>query len=110
MDTLYFDGQCALCSREIRFLKKYAKTLSFVDIHSLDDTHKPDKESLLKTLHLQTENQEWLTGVDATVQSWSHTPYGWIMRILKWPFINTIAQHAYAYWANKRYCKLYQPK
>ncbi len=110
MDTLYYDGKCALCSREIRFLKKHAKALHFIDIHTLEETHLPDKVTLLKVLHLRKSDKTWLTGIDATVCSWQHTPYGYIMQILKWPIINIFTQYIYKYWANKRYCNLYQEK
>lgn len=116
MDSLYYDGKCALCNREIRFLKKHANNLQFIDIHSLDNKEAmpdtpvdaPDKETLLKTLHLFTTEKVWLKGVDATVRNWQHTPYGWIMRPLKWPVITIFARKVYAYWAVKRYCNLYE--
>ncbi len=112
MDTLYFDGQCSLCSREIEFLKKHASELQFINIHELDDKHIPSKDDLLKVLHLKSSinktNPEWLKGLDATIQAWSHTPYSCLISILKWPLINIVAKRAYSHWANKRFCKLYK--
>ena len=50
--TLYFDGQCPLCSREIAKLKKNVlEPISFVDIHEAD-LSKTDKTLFLKKLHL----------------------------------------------------------
>lgn len=109
-DTLYFDGQCPLCAKEIAWLKQcqYGK-LRFSDIHGEKLGPLPfNKDEMLKKLHLRCHNGGWLTGLDATVRSWSHTPYGFIMKPLRWPFIRTIADIAYAHWAKQRYKKRYE--
>ena len=56
-DTLYYDGQCPLCLREITQLKSMGDdTLALIDIHSLSDEEPssahcrlPDKDALLRT-------------------------------------------------------------
>jgi predicted DCC family thiol-disulfide oxidoreductase YuxK len=107
-DTLYFDGTCPLCSKEIALLKKLSKnTVVFADIQNLsfDNPATPSQESLLRRLHLKRASGEWLIGLDANVAVWSHTSYGFLFKILRWPIIRNIADKVYANWADKRYEK-----
>lgn len=110
-DSLYFDGTCPLCSKEISLLKKLIKErILFVDIHKVDpnDLNIPPREELLRRLHLRQLNGEWLIGLDANVAVWSHTNYGFLFRILRWPIIRNIADSVYASWADRRFKKRYQ--
>ena len=86
MDTLFYDGQCPLCRREMRHLRKHAdKDLTLVDIHELEN---PDswpgvtRERLLRRLHLLRESGTFETGLEATVMSWGHTRIGWLFKPL----------------------------
>lgn len=106
--TLYYDGSCPLCSKEIQFLQKHASDdLEFIDIQTLDDTRSdlPSREALLRRLHLDLGHQQWLTGLDATVHAWSYVPYGKAMKCLRWPGIRQLSDYIYAKWADKRYEK-----
>lgn len=110
-DTLYFDGTCPLCSKEIALLKKLSKNrVIFTDIHALsfDDPTTPSRESLLRRLHLKRASGQWLIGLDANVAVWSHTSYGFLFKILRWPIIRNIADSVYANWADKRYEKRFE--
>ena len=109
-DILYYDGQCPLCAKEIQWLKKYnTGLLAFADIHqSPDAPSSTSKTEMLQRLHLLTSEGIWVIGLDATVRSWSHTPYGCLLKPLRWPIIKPIADLLYQYWAIKRYKKRYQ--
>ena len=73
--TLYFDGDCPLCAREIQILRRRAADtrLRLIDI-SHDDfdaqalglTH----ERLQSRLHARFADGRWVTGLDATLWSW----------------------------------------
>ncbi len=112
-DTLYFDGQCPLCSFEMDHLRRMGDgSLRLVDVHSPDllaesVTDLPDKESLLGVLHLRTREGEWLRGIDASVRAWQSTRVGFIWRILRAPLIGPIADRVYEIWAVRRYRRLY---
>ncbi len=110
-DTLYYDGTCPLCSKEISLLKKLIKPhVNFSDIHTLtEDNHNiPKKQALLRRLHLQQANGSWLVGLDANVVVWSYTKYGILFKGLRLPIINRMADAAYNWWADKRFQKRYQ--
>ena len=56
-DTLFYDGQCPLCAKEIRTLRKLQRgNLIFADIHEQRDgsANLPSHEALLRRLHLMT--------------------------------------------------------
>lgn len=73
--TLYFDGDCPLCAREIKILRRRSKEtrLLLVDI-SHDDfdatalgfTH----DEMQSSLHARFADGRWITGLDATLWSW----------------------------------------
>lgn len=113
-DQLYYDGNCALCAREIKLLKQHTSSpLEFVDIHQLPDfgahtKQSPSHKELLKRLHLQKANGEWLTGLDANVYIWSSKPIGKALKILRWPLIRPVADLIYQTWADRRYNKRYE--
>jgi len=109
VDTLYYDGQCPLCRREMRTLHRLKQdSLHLQDIHGLpdDDSHPPIAD-LLRLLHLKTDDQQWVIGLPANVRAWSHTGFGWLFRPLLWPGIRQIAERVYQAWANRRYKKRY---
>ena len=109
MDTLFYDGRCPLCMREVRLLMRIADSgLALVDLHSVaDEPGQPTRLVKLTTLHLKTAGGEWLTGLDATVRAWSHTPWGFLLRFLRWPLIGSLADGIYRHWARRRYRRLY---
>jgi predicted DCC family thiol-disulfide oxidoreductase YuxK len=95
--------------REVRLLQRIAgPELALVDLHQVpDQPGQPGRQLKLTTLHLQTADGEWLTGVDATVRAWSHTRWGPLFRVLRWPLIGPLADAVYRFWARKRYQRLY---
>ncbi len=110
-DTLYYDGTCPLCAKEISLLKKLTgKVITFTDIHQLKriDNKIPSTEVLLRRLHLQCSSGEWLIGLDATVRVWSYTHYGWLFKVLRWPVISIFSDLIYTRWADRRYQKRYE--
>ena len=107
--TLYYDGQCNLCAREIALLRRLVpEGVAFSDIHHISDySGLPSRETLLKRLHLQSETGKWFLGLDATVEIWSKTRFGLFFRCLKLPGIRRVAQKLYQRWADRRYCSRY---
>lgn len=109
-DTLFYDGSCPLCSKEIRTLQALQKGhLIFADIHQQAPEHRqlPSREMLLRRLHLMTWRGEWVTGLHANVRAWSHTRFGFLFKPLLWPLIHPLANRIYESWADRRYDKKY---
>ena len=108
-DTLYYDGQCPLCTGEINKLKRHVGgKLALVDIHSLDeDANRPDKQALLKNLHLEQASGDFLIGLEANVAAWQYTRFGIFFRWLRWPLLRSVADWVYDGWARLRYQRRY---
>ncbi len=108
-DTLYYDGACPLCTAEMARLGKLCDDgLDLRDIHTMTpDPDLPDREKLLRNLHLRRADGRILTGIDANVAAWQHTRLGFLWRWLRWPLVRPIADAAYRLWAERRYRRLY---
>lgn len=108
IDTLFYDGACPLCAREMKHLAKLKReSLDLVDIHGVEITDDmPSKENLLLNLHLR-RGDEWVVGADANVAAWQHTRFGALWAWLRWPLIRSIVDPVYAFWAKRRYEGLY---
>jgi predicted DCC family thiol-disulfide oxidoreductase YuxK len=111
-ETLYYDGQCPLCTGEMQKLQRHISgELELVDIHSLpEDPNLPDKQALLGNLHLKQANGDFLIGLDANVAAWQHTRFGIFFRWLRWPILKSIGDWVYDRWALIRYRRLYCDK
>jgi predicted DCC family thiol-disulfide oxidoreductase YuxK len=110
-DTLFYDGQCPLCLREMQLLQSRTKNrLILIDIHHIKaeaDPDIPNKEQLLRRLHLKKSDGKWLIGLDANVHGWSYTPLGRILQVIRLPGIRQLADKVYGMWADKRDEKRY---
>ena len=108
-DTLYYDGRCPLCMKEIAKLEALGDpSLALTDIHAVEsDGSLPDRDTLLRQLHLRTADNRLLTGLDANVAVWQHTRYGFLLKWLRWPIIRQLADALYDRWAVWRYRRLY---
>lgn len=99
-----------MCAKEIDLLKRLSNSsLLLVDIHSTECmalAAPKTKLELLSVLHLKSGDNNWRSGVDASVIAWGHTPYGWILLPLRWPVIKPAVDWLYHKWANNRACKL----
>lgn len=103
--VLYFDGNCPVCSKEMKLLNKLKNAdLELTDLWQANVEIPQDE--LLRVLHLRTSNGNWLTGLDATVYAWRHTRLGFIFMPLRWPVLRQISDNIYSRWANKRFCKI----
>ena len=106
--TLFYDGLCPLCSREIAHYRKRAhgdQGVHFVDIadpafdagkHGLDpaDVHRQMHAKLGDEVH---------RGLDAFIAIWGRVRgYAWLARLAKWPGVNLAMRLAYAAFARVR--------
>lgn len=109
VDTLYYDGQCPLCTAEMDRLRQLAdSSLVLVDIHGLEDgAGLPDRSALLERLHLRRADNVLLSGLDANVAAWRHTRFGILWAWLRWPLLRPVADAIYNRWAAWRYDRLY---
>ena len=110
-DTLFYDGSCPLCAKEMRMLSnKRGSALTLVDIHKMASLPEDAEASMLKRLHFLSKNGKWLTGLDANVAAWANTPLGYALKLCRLPVLKFLSDKVYAAWAdsrfNKRYCRV----
>lgn len=113
--TVYYDGLCQLCSREIAFYRRRVSptVAEFVDI--ADPIFEPaafgfDRVALHRHLHAVLDGK-LLIGVEAFRALWLVVPgFVWMARLLDVPGIGWLAERAYAVfvrvrpWLPKRKC------
>jgi predicted DCC family thiol-disulfide oxidoreductase YuxK len=89
-------------------LKTYdnEQRLQFVDIQMTGFTQQYpslDWDALNARIHLQKENGEMVTGLDATYLAWEAVGKGWLYGWLRWPIIRWFADQFYLFFAHNRY-------
>ena len=106
---LFYDGRCPLCLREMARLDVLkSDQLQLADIHAVTPLGDlPDRDTLLRTLHLRQADGSWLTGADANVAAWQYTGRGAWFRWMRWPLLRRPVDMVYAAWARWRYKRLY---
>ena len=106
--TFLFDGDCPLCMRETRFLKKkdFSNKINFIDISN--DSYNPSlyKEisyaEAMSNLHGILENGNIIKGLDVLAYSYELIGLGWVYYPLKIEFFAPVLRLFYKYWAKYR--------
>jgi predicted DCC family thiol-disulfide oxidoreductase YuxK len=98
--TLFVDGACPLCAREIRWLERKAQPsrLQLVDISAADfstDGLGVSLDQLRARLHARSASGDWLTGLDATYWSWRAAGHGFWAAPLGWRPLRPLLLLAY---------------
>lgn len=90
--TLYYDGLCRLCSREISHYQKCAgsQSINFVDITTPGfsaEAHALDPYLVNKYLHVRKRDGSVVTGLDSFLAIWNELPrYRFLVSIAStWP-------------------------
>jgi predicted DCC family thiol-disulfide oxidoreductase YuxK len=105
--TVYYDGLCPLCSREIAHFRARtpADAVTFVDFTEADfdpAAHGVDPERIRQVLHVRV-GTEMCTGTEAFLALWSAVPgYGWLARLVRLPGIRILADASYWVFARVR--------
>jgi predicted DCC family thiol-disulfide oxidoreductase YuxK len=106
--TLFYDGLCPLCSREVAYYRTRAAGdpgVRFVDIAdpAFDARrHGLDPAAVHRRLHVKV-GDEVRVGVEAFVALWERLRgFGWIARVARWPGVNQTLRLAYAGFARVR--------
>lgn len=106
--TVYFDGLCHLCSREIDHYRKQegAERIRFLDITApgFDATKEGvDPFEVHRVLHTRSSSGEVSTGVDSFIEIWSVLPkYKWAARLARRGFVRSFLNVGYVLFAKIR--------
>lgn len=112
MLTVYYDGKCGLCSKEIAHYRRVAPSGAFQwrDVASDPDAladHGITQSEALRLLHAKDETGALHVGVDAFIQIWQRlNRWHWLAKIGSLPGIYAAAKVAYRVFADRRFRKL----
>jgi predicted DCC family thiol-disulfide oxidoreductase YuxK len=113
--TLYFDGDCPLCAREIKLLRSHASAhsttdatqarLQLVDM-SAEGFDAPalgfTYEQMQSVLHARFGDGTWVTGLDATLWSWRAAGLGAWAAPLSWRPLRPLLNLGYRFFCRWR--------
>jgi predicted DCC family thiol-disulfide oxidoreductase YuxK len=112
MITVFYDGKCGLCSKEINHYRKIAPAgiFDWQDVTKSADELKKEGISLhkgLKLLHAKDNNGGIHVGVDAFILIWKQLKRWHVLAILfGFPIIRQIANGIYRIFASWRFTRL----
>ena len=112
MITIFYDGKCGLCSREINYYKKIAKADKFNWLDIATDPTPLNQLELsqadgLRRLHGLDATGRLHIGVDAFLLIWRELPYWrWLGMVVRLPGIRQVAQLIYNRFADFRFSRL----
>ena len=98
---LYYDGQCMICSREIKHYKKQkgAENIEFIDICALNfnpESQGLDSKKIHKVIHAKKSDGTILTRVDVFIEVWKLLPkFNFLAKIASIPFIKFFLEIGY---------------
>ena len=112
MITVYFDGKCGLCSKEIRYYQRIAPANIFAwqdiatDPSALALFAIPQADAL-RRLHVRDADGVWHIGVGAFAAIWDHLRWWRVLAvIIRLPVLFQLAQFAYGRFADYRFARL----
>ena len=107
--TIYYDGLCQLCSREMQYVYNVegaTDRIAFVDFTDpAFDTRAEglDPVALERYIHVRLPDGAVRTGVDAFIELWKRIPgHAWLARVVGNPVVKPLAKLGYLAFAGVR--------
>jgi predicted DCC family thiol-disulfide oxidoreductase YuxK len=107
--TVFYDGACPLCRREIAHYRRIDRSQRLRWVDAATEVarlaaHGIDLERAMAELHVLDGNGGWHRGVDAFLVIWSRLPaYRWLARLVSVRGLRTPLGFAYRHFAAWRY-------
>ncbi|WP_373185302.1 thiol-disulfide oxidoreductase DCC family protein [Halopseudomonas sp.] len=103
--TLFYDGECPLCLREIRMFQRRNDRgrLELIDIanSAADPLPGLSRQDMLDCLHAHFRDGQLVTGIDATYWSYRAVGLGWVVAPLGWHWARPLWK-----WGYRQFCRL----
>jgi predicted DCC family thiol-disulfide oxidoreductase YuxK len=109
MISVFFDGKCNLCSKEINYYQRIApkNTFNWVDITKTPgelDKFEIKLSDGLRLMHVADSNGNIFTGADAFIIMWKQIKYWKFLGLfVSLPIVKQIANLLYQYFADWRF-------
>lgn len=91
--TVFHDGSCALCRREIAIAQTMTAgcDVAFVDVSNREgEAVAPglNADVAMRRFHVRRADGTLLSGAAAFIELWARTPrLAWLKRLSRWPFV-----------------------
>ena len=108
MITVYYDGLCHLCSREILHYRKQAGQDQIIFVDITDDAFDAaaenlDSKKIHEAMHVRKSSGQIATGIDAFITIWQTLPnYHWLARLAKISLVRAMLVIGYNVFAKIR--------
>jgi predicted DCC family thiol-disulfide oxidoreductase YuxK len=99
--TVYHDGACPLCSREIAFYRRRrsASAITWVDVAAIEDKEIADdltRDAAMSRFHVRSEDGTLVSGGAAFQRLWSALPAFYILgHVAGWPGVRILLEWGY---------------
>tara|TARA_Y100001968_G_scaffold155193_1_gene141734 strand:- start:332 stop:724 length:393 start_codon:yes stop_codon:yes gene_type:complete len=113
--TIFFDGGCPLCKREVDFLqsKNQKGYLSFIDINSsefsLNSKYEITYKQAMKRIHALKRDGSVIKDINVFQEAYSLIGLGWIYAPTKLPILDKVFDFIYGFWAKYRLKLTFRP-
>ena len=99
--TVYYDGACPVCRREIGFYKRQdgGEQIEWIDVANAEECELPDglsRETALKRFHVRKDDGQMVDGALAFAELWTRLPrFALAGRIARLPVIHHLLEGGY---------------
>jgi predicted DCC family thiol-disulfide oxidoreductase YuxK len=103
----FYDGDCRLCKREIKFLRRFDRRgkIRFTNIAAAEfhaDDYGIDWNDFMKEIHGRLPDGTWVRGVEVFRRLYSAAGFGPIAWVTRLPVIRSLLDRAYSTFARNR--------
>ena len=112
MITVYYDGKCGLCSKEIAYYKSIAPPDTFLWLDVFESKEAIEAEGIVfadafRFLHARDSSGKLHIGVDGFILIWNNLKYWSLLgKFVSFPLINFCLQRVYFIFAKWRFNRL----
>jgi len=103
-----FDGECPLCAREVRMLRRLDRgrgRIDFEDIAAPDfapERYGLDAEGVMARIHGVLPDGQVVEGVEVFRRAYAAVGLGWLLAPTRWPGLSRLSDAAYRVFARNR--------
>ena len=113
--TIFFDGACPLCKREVRFLqsKNHKGYLKFIDINnpdfSLELRYGITYKQAMERIHALKSDGSVIKDINVFQEAYGLIDLGWVFAPTKIPVFDYLSKFIYRVWAKYRLKVTFRP-
>ena len=99
--TVFYDGSCPLCRREIEFYRRRVDSnrTRWADVSACPPEALPEgltRQDAMARFHVQRADGALISGAGAFAELWAHTPgFRWLGCVARLPIIHGVLDRAY---------------